>query len=217
MLHPAHHLGHRVVAPRDPLTAGQHVVEDKAERVDVGAVIDSLALRLLGRHVLERAHDGTQRRRRAGCTHRARDAEIHDQRAAVGRDHDVLGLEIAVHDADFVGGAEARRDLLRDRERARHRQLALALQHVREVLPFDERHRQVLDAVELAQIVNADDVLVGDLAGEHELALEAPLDFAGGPGIEENFGPNDLQRDGDAKLGVPRLIHDTHAAGAKHA
>ena len=46
--------------------------------------------------------------------------------------------------------------------------------------PVDVRHRDVLDAVDLAEVVNADDVLVRDLAGEQQLALEAPLDFGRG-------------------------------------
>ena len=41
-----------------PAAAGEHVVEDQTERIDVGAVIDVLAPRLLGRHVLDRADYG---------------------------------------------------------------------------------------------------------------------------------------------------------------
>ena len=37
--------------------AGQHVVDDQPERVDVGALIDVLAARLLGRHVFDGADD----------------------------------------------------------------------------------------------------------------------------------------------------------------
>ena len=52
----------------------------------------------------------------------------------------------------------------------------------REIVALDVRHRDVLDAVDLAEIVNADDVLVRDLPGEQQLALEAALDFAAAPG-----------------------------------
>ena len=112
---------------------------------------------------------------------RSRDAEVHDQRVAAVRhrilgrllDHDVLGLEVAVHDALLVRGGQALRDLLRDLDHALERQRACLAQHLRQRLAFDERHRQVLDAVDLAEVVNADDVLVRDLARQHELALEA--------------------------------------------
>ena len=44
-------------------------------------------------------------------------------------------------------------------------------------MPCDVRHRDVLDAVDLAEVVDADDVLVRDLAREQQFALEAPLEL----------------------------------------
>ena len=90
-------------------------------------VIDLLALRLLGRHVFERADHRSGRGLRGALLHRSRDAEVHDQRvAAVGGlallDHDVLGLEVAMDHALVVRGGEALRHLLRDQERPRDRQ-----------------------------------------------------------------------------------------------
>ena len=54
---------------------------------------------------------------------------------------------------------------------------AVPLDSGREVGAVDVRHRDVLDAVDLAEVVNADDVLVRDLAGQQQFALEAALDF----------------------------------------
>ena len=51
---------------------------------------------------------------------------------------------------------------------------------LRQVRALDVRHRDVLDAVDLADVVNADDVLVGDLAGEQQLALEPSLESSAG-------------------------------------
>ena len=180
-------------------------------------MIDRLPLGLLRRHVLERADHGAERRGRAGAADRARDPEIHDERAIVVRDHDVLGLEIAVDDTDLVRRLQPGGDLFGNRERLGHGELALPPEEVREVLTLDERHREVLDAVELAEIVDPDDVFVGDLAGQHQLALEAPLDFAGGLDIVRDFRTNDLERDRDTELRVPRLIDDAHPAGAQDA
>ena len=73
-------------------------------------------------------------------------------------------------DACFVRRLQARGQLACEMDRARHRQLAVAPQHRREVCALDVRHRDVLDAVDLAEVVDADDVLVGDLARENQLA-----------------------------------------------
>ena len=67
----------------------------------------------------------------------------------------------------------------------------------------------------LADVVNAHDVLVRDLAREQQLALEAPLDFSRRGRIGHHLGANHLDRDDDAELRVPRLIHGAHAADAE--
>ena len=114
-----------------------------------------------------------------------------------------------------VRGDKSGERLLRDRERARQRNAAVFPEHGREIPAFDVRHRDVLDAVDLSEVVNPDDVLVRDLPGEEQLALESPLQILGGRLIVCNLRPNHLQRDGDAKLGVPRLVDGAHAAEAE--
>ena len=130
-------------------------------------------------------------------------------------DHDVLGLEVAVDDALFVRGGETLRHLLRDRDHARQRQRVAAAQDLRQRLAFDERHRQVLDAVDLAEVVNADDVLVGDLAREHQLALEALFELLRGGRVRLRRRTNHLDRHRDAELVVEGLVDGAHAAGAE--
>ena len=87
---------------------------------------------LLGTHVLRRAHH------QAGLRHllarlaarRLGDAEVHDLHAVRRRrglrDHDVVGLEIAVHDAQVVRRLERVGGLPDDLGGARRRQRALA-------------------------------------------------------------------------------------------
>ena len=76
-------------------------------------------------------------------------------------------------DARLVRGFEAAGDLPGEKQRARNRQLAVSVQHGREIVALHVRHRDVLDAVDLAEVVNADDVLVRDLAREQQLVLES--------------------------------------------
>ena len=63
--------------------------------------------------------------------------------------------------------------------------------------------------------MNPDDVLVRDLAGQQQLALEAAFDLRGSDRILGDFRPNDLDRYRHAQFGVPGLIDRAHAANAK--
>ncbi len=87
--------------------------------------------------------------------------------------------------------------------------------HLRQRLAFHERHRQVLDAVDLAEVVDADDVLVGDLARQHELALEALLELLRRGRVRLRGRTDHLDRHRDAELVIERLIDGAHAAGAE--
>ena len=98
---------------------------------------------------------------------------------------------------------------------ASDRQRSFALDHRREVHALTYRHRDVLDAVDVAEVVDAHDVAVRDLSREQQLALEPALDIARRPRIAGDFRPNNLQRDSHAQLFVPRLVDDAHAAGAE--
>ncbi len=53
-----------------------------------------------------------------------RDAEIPEFRAAPPRDHDIRGLQVAMHDIRFMDDFEAARDIERNGDRALHRQVA---------------------------------------------------------------------------------------------
>ncbi len=93
--------------------AREHLVEHRAQGVDVGAGGDlALAHRLLGAHVVRRAerHAGLGHPAPAGLAGRERDAEVGDQRLAVVQ-QDVLGLDVAVDHAVAVGVVERRRPL----------------------------------------------------------------------------------------------------------
>ena len=104
------------------LVAREHLVEDGAERELVAPEVDGVAPRLLGRHVGDRPEDGPlladgRERRRAGVARiAARDvvageAEVEDLDAAVLRQEDVLGLDVAVDDSLLVRGGETVGDL----------------------------------------------------------------------------------------------------------
>ena len=89
--------------------AGQHLIAEDAERIQIAAAVDrALARGLLGRHVRRRAdRDARRREPRVALADRARDTEVGHHRAAALRvDQDVVGLDVAVDDAALVGVGE---------------------------------------------------------------------------------------------------------------
>jgi hypothetical protein len=129
---------------RDPFSlerppAGEHFIDDAAERPDVGSPVDRLPLGLLGAHVGGGAQDDAghrpqrgDRRRHARIAprlsaardrvERLRKAEVQHLDLAVGSDLHVRGLEIAVDDPLVVGRLERLGDLPRGIDRVRDRE-----------------------------------------------------------------------------------------------
>ena len=108
-----------------------HFVKDQAERELVGPIIGGRAARLFGAHVVDgpEDHAGLGLRRRhgrvgspVGTDRLLGQAEIEDLDAAIGADHDVGGLEIAVGDAGGVRGGHPVGNLHGDVEQLSHRQ-----------------------------------------------------------------------------------------------
>ncbi len=122
-----------------------------------------------------------------------------------------------MHDAGFMRGHQAGCHITDDPKSGADRELAFLLQHGREIRPLEIRHRDVLDAVDFPEVVNADDVLVGDLAREDQFLLEPPLHFARGSRIARRFRANHFQCDVLPQLGVPDVIDGAHAADTQHS
>jgi hypothetical protein len=141
-----------------------------------------------------------------------RNPEVHDDRVVVLRQHDVGGLEVAMNHAGLVRGLQPGGDLPRDRHHRGDRQGAGLLQGAGEVFAFDVRHRDVLDTVDFAQVVNAHDVLVRDLTREQQFLFEATLDLGSHRHVPGDFRSNHFERDRHAQLGIPGLIDRAHAA-----
>ena len=98
--------------PADGVDAGERLVEDQRERVQVGLLADLAAFALLGRHVGERPQHvaGAGQRVLLGDAGAAEVGQLRRRpgtpRVALGRDEHVLGLDVAVDDAALVGVVE---------------------------------------------------------------------------------------------------------------
>ena len=101
------------------------------------------------------------------------DAEVHDPRIAVLVDHDVLGLQVAMDDAQMMGLHQAFADLLGDRHGPARPELAGLPDEFLQILAGNELHGDEGRALGLAQVEHPADVPVADLAGELQLVREA--------------------------------------------
>ncbi len=187
--------------------AGDHLEQDGPHGVDVDPVVDVLALGLLGGHVLRRADDDPRPGHAAGVE-RPGDAEVHDLGVALAVDHDVLGLEVAVDDAEAVGLDEALEDLAGQVEGLGLVEVARAADEALQVLARDVFHGDVDRQPFLADVVHPADVPVGDLAGQLDLVAEAldDLEVGGDLRLEE------LEGDDLADLAVVGLVDGAHTA-----
>jgi hypothetical protein len=183
----AHVLAHQLdrVLGLERALAGEHLEEDRAHRVEVGAAVDRLAQRLLGRHVRRRAEHHAARGQLhvaegvGGVADELDHAEVEQLDvlvllpglAAQGQ-HDVLRLEIAVDQAARVGVAERLDDLAGQDERAAHAQRALA-ERVAQRATAHQLHDHEHPALVLAEVEHLDDVGVIEQVRRHRLALEA--------------------------------------------
>lgn len=193
-------------------------VEQAADGVQVGAVVDGLAEGLLGREVLRGAHDHAGLRHgRLRAVQGARDAEVHHlHRAGVGDDH-VRGLDVAVHDAVLVRVGERFQDTRDDDQGLFGTRRLRAEQEVADGAALDQLHDDVRDGAA------GDDVLAG-VVDRHDRMVVEPRDrlcLAGEAGLGDRvlgeIGTEQL--DGDRApeayvLGREDLRHATPAESA---
>ncbi len=214
-----HRLGVRV--PLERLLAREHLVEDRPEREDVRAVVDRESLHLLGRHVARGPHDrpglrvalvrGSARLlARSDGLDPLRQAEVEDLDVAVPADEEVLGLQVPMDDALLVRRGETPGNL----ERVVHGLLLgdrAGVELPAQRLAFQKLHDGVRDAVLVAEIVDRQDVLMGERRDRLRLALE--------PGERVGIGRDglreDLDRDLPIELPIPRPVDLPHPARAQ--
>ncbi|MEZ4431529.1 MAG: hypothetical protein R3F65_03890 [bacterium] len=212
--------------------AGEHVVEDGAERVDVGVGSHggAVAAGLLGGHVGGGADDAAadggagrdvvgERGVALGAAVEAGDAPVEHEDLAEDAEHDVGRLEVAVHDAMDVGVGDGAGDAAEGvDEAAEGRGVGFAgevvVHHLVERAAADAAHGEPGAAVgELAAVVYGDD------AGVLQAGVDAGFfeEAGAGAGVAEAVGAHDLEREGAVEVVVVDLADDAHAAEADDA
>ncbi len=194
----------RILARRalEGMLARQRFVEDHAERVDVGPLVDGGAGELLGRHVA----DGADREPAAGHLGEAahpRHAEVDElhrgdaarlsrvsQHGGIGQ-VDVGRLDVAVDDPARVGGGEAVGQAAHDRQELERAHRPLPGQARREGLALQQLHGQKERAVrQLADLADLHDRRVVDRRQRRAFPPEA----LGGPRVARQLRAHQLER-----------------------
>ena len=116
----------------------------------------------------------------------------------------------------FVRGPQPSRDLPDDRQGLPDRQRTFPGEHVGEIGALDVGHRDVFDAADFAEVVDAHHVRVGDQAREQQLLFETALDLRGRLRVFGRGAPNHLQCQRNFEFRVPGLVDGAHAAHAEH-
>ena len=122
--------------------AGQQVIQRAAERINVGADVGLLGVeRLLRRNVVGRAHHLAALgqpgigRLFAGGLGQAEVENLDDVLLAHDRQHQVVGLDVAMDHPFVMGVLQSQGDLLNVERGIGHRQRAALLDHLRQILP----------------------------------------------------------------------------------
>ena len=206
--------------PVEGLAPRGHLEEQDTEGEEIAPLVDRAAGRLLGGHVVRRPEDAPLLRGKGlvpaacGLAAQLRDAEIEDLDAIFLAEDHVLGLEIAVDDARLVGLGEAPRERPPDAQHLRDRQAPrVPRQHVAQRGSLHELHGQKDAPVDLADLVDGRDVLVGRGGRTARLAEEprAPLSRGHDLPLEH------LERDAPAQRGVVRRVDSAHAPSSEQA
>ncbi len=123
-------------------------------------------------------------------------------------DEDVGRLDVAVDEPGDVRGVEGGGDLAADVEHPVGAEAALLAQDRGEVRPGDVLHGDVEQAVDLARVVDRDDVGMRERGGDARLAQEALAEVR----VVGQIGRDDLQRGAAAQGLVLGQVDDAHAA-----
>ena len=203
-----HGHGHVAVAAKGK-SAGEHLVQDDPETVEVGALVGRTPLGLLRREVGGRAHHGAGTGE-LGVAH-AGDAEVGDLHVAVLVDEHVGGRDVAVHDVTLVGGAQRAQHGEGRGRRLVRRQAAVAPQPLLQALAVDVLHDDVRGVARAPPIVHGHDGRVVEARGRLGLDAKALHELVvGGEARLE-----DLDGDQPAEALVARQVHVRHAAAAQ--
>jgi hypothetical protein len=153
--------------------ARRPLIQQDAQRVQVGSSVDRPPLQLFRRQVEDRAGDDPVARDARGG--RQRQAEVGQLDRPFGRSQDVLRLDVTMNDPLLVGVAQRQAQLRRHGDRLGQ----VGRRPAEERLAVDQLHDDVGLAVDFAGVVDGHDVGMVE-AGRQAGLVQQPLAVIGG-------------------------------------
>src|SRR5919108_1812918 len=138
--------------------------------------------------------------------------EVDELHRAIATDHDVGGLEVAMHDAGRMRGGKRIDDLPAELDRRACSQRT-ALQQCRQRLSFDEFGRNKGLAVAFADFVDGDDMRVIQDGAGTRLAKKTPQPL----GTALSVSGQQLQRNVTTERQISREVHLAHTTTTEQA
>ncbi len=138
----------------------------------------------------------------------SRQTKVSHLRRAVGWNENVLGLDVAVNNADAVGGAQCLKNVGCVAQRLWDRESALRAQKLAQIGAVDELHDEETLTRDHALIKHGDDARMNDACSGARLAPESGDEILGVCQVRVH----DLERDGPIKAFILRDVDGGHAA-----
>ena len=188
--------------------AGEQLIDERTGGEDVRARVDRLGAHLLRRHVADGADDGMARRRHGDGVRREwcgrfRDAEIEHLDAPFASHHDVVGLDVAMRDADRMRGRQRIGDLRADLRHFPNGDAQAAQRR-----PLYELGDEIGDPVVGADVEERKDIGMIE-SGDVARFLFEPGEARG---ISGQVWRQDFQRDLAPEARVARAVDGAHAS-----
>ena len=200
----------------------QHLIHHHAERIDIGAPIDSLAVRasrLFRRHVRRSANDHPCSSKRHAGSVGIRPLDFGNSEienlgnllAVRDNQHNVVRFDVAMNQPELMCCIQSGSSLFNDRASSCDRQRARGSHEALQALPLDILHDNKRAAVfRFVKVLNLYSIYVAQLASDDGFAAE-PFDETG---IIRQVRRHHLQRAGFVEVHVHRFINCAHAAFA---
>ncbi len=189
--------------------AGDHFIGGDCKRVEIAAPINTLRRRLFGRDILRGAHEHAGAGEAfAAPFGRLGNAEVGQQDTPFDVDQNIVRFDVAMDGALGMRMVESSGNRCHDTDGNGQAKCATFVNDGVQCAATHILHRNVAQAVRLADVIHCDDVGVAKIGNRDRFAFEAARKL----GIKREVWRQHLEGDGSLQRRIKRAIDARHAA-----